>query len=375
MVVILLCVYKLGQHVEDRWALSLMVWIPIVGLISWQRQILHMDLAYISPQQGIIHISKLIWQSHDLSWSLLIIGCGFLHLFHKSWAWVLTLSTLAHIVSGFMIEDLVQHLSSERFQEAEWCVWIIESMRLVPFLSIVWLWPNESFIRRMIILVMSALQLWISSPFVGLLLWTAPTTQPNQSKDLLPMSEVLLGSTVPSAHPESDTFLEQLNAQGTETLPRAGWWCDSTPKEPWQNRMRAYAVIEMTADSSLSTLRPHLASILHRGVSELGILHRTSTQLDGVFLNQHVEFPVQHWLLDPPPETASIAYWDGNIIQWQRVQSNQCAVWIPWSTTIQQVSDIYGQLFASGNCTKPFGLIFGDTQKIWSPPIPCPFEM
>lgn len=373
MIVVLICVYKLGQHVDDRWALSLMVWIPIVGLISWQRQILHMDLAYISPQQGILHISKLIWQSHQLSWSLLIIGSIFLHLFYQSWAWVMTLSTLAHILSGILIDDLVQHLSLERFQEAESSIWMIEGIRWLPLLSIFWLWPNESWIRRLIVLVILSVQLWISTPFVGLLLWSAPVSHPIELTNL-PISKSVLGSTIPSANPLSITFVEQLNSQGTEVLPRAGWWCDSTPKEPWQNRLRAYSVIEMASESSLKTLQPHLPAILHRGISELGVLQRSSTKIDGFFLSKHLEYPVQHWILDPPPEAASIAYWNGHTLQWQRVQSNLCAVWLPWSTTFQQMSDIYQELDTIGHCTKPYGVIFGDVQKIWTPPIPCPFE-
>ena len=373
MMVILMCIYKLGQHVDDRWTLSLMVWIPIVGLLSWQRQILHMDLAYISPQQGIIHIAKLIWQSHQLSWSLLLIGSAFLHLFHKAWAWMLTLSLGCHLISGVMIEDLVQHLSMERFQEAEWSILIIEGIRWLPTISIIWLWPNESLIRRLIILVMCTLQLWISAPFVGLLLWSAPATHPIQQGNL-PTSEIVLGSTIPSANPLSENFTVELDAQGSGLLPRAGWWCNSTPKIPWQNRLRAYAVIEMDSESTLETLHPHLPEIMNRGISELGILQRTSQRIEGVFLQKHLEYPVQHWLMDPPPETASIAYWDGQTVQWQRVQSEQCAVWIPWSATLQQVTNIYQQLHTSGHCVKPYGVIFGEMQKVWRPPIPCPFE-
>ena len=91
------------------------------------------------------------WQNHQLSWSLLLIGSAFLHLFPRLDR-MLTLSLGCHLISG-VIEDLVQHLSMERFQEAEWSILIIETFGGYPR-SASRKWPNESLIRRLIILVM-----------------------------------------------------------------------------------------------------------------------------------------------------------------------------------------------------------------------------
>ena len=215
MTVIMLCVHKLGQYVDNRWALSIMLWIPVIGLVSWQRQILHLDMGYLSPQLGVIHITKLIWQCHHHAWSLLLIGSVFLHFFDKSWAWIMFLTTLCHVVSGFMIEDLVQHISLGRYQSAEWSIWVIESIRWLPCVGIFWMWNQNTLIKRTMVVMFLLVQVWLTAPFVGLLILSAPRTVPTEQN--LPTSAAFLGSTVPVATPSSSNFEAQLNAQGNKS--------------------------------------------------------------------------------------------------------------------------------------------------------------
>ena len=229
------------------------------------------------------------------------------------------------------------------------------------------IWKRVTRTEKWSLCLIGLLNGWLTAPMVGLLIWTLPNTTPTLQD--LPLSQSELGALIPSAVPSIQNMQVQLDAQGTQVLPKSRWWCDATIKPNWTTRMRTYSVIEMSATTTLHSLKPYLSNILSRGISEIGFLQKNPTEFSIPPLNKHLNNPVQHWVLDPYPPNTRVGVLTDSGIQWRQSEGTQCAVWVGWDTTQQSLSDLHSQL--NLECTKPYGLLIGEPSAVWVSPIDC----
>ena len=364
--IILFSVSILRKFVSETWYLGLMFWIPAIGMCTWQRQILHLDMMYLTPREGILHLVKLVWQCHQNLWIILAVCSLILIKLERRLYIPMLVLTLTCGINQLLVEDLVKNMYQSAWNQANLDIWLIESLRIISIISVYPVWKKVNRQQKWSLCMVGLLNGWITAPFVALLLWSAPSTTPTL-KDL-PLSKTELGSLIPSAVPSLNNMQIQLNAQGTTSLQKINWWCDAIVKPNWNTRMRTYAVIEMSASSPLTDLAPYLSNIFSRGISEIGFLQQNPTKHFPP-LSKHLQNPIQHWVLDPYPKDTRIGVWENSVIDWHNDVGTQCAVWVNWDTTQQSLSDLYSQL--NQHCLKPFGLIIGVPANNWVSPIAC----
>ena len=360
-----------------RWYASFLPWIPAIGMITWQRAILHLDLKYLDHSEGILHPLKLMWQSQQNGWILLLgasIGTWFMD---RRMSLILLCVTLGNGITEMALTTVVQSLHTKKWTQASLWLFGIECVRWLP---LVFFWHNINQRRKdtkylsSTTILMSLIALWISGPFVSLLIWAHPTSQPSTN---VPSSLPALGMTLPVANPMSPNFASQLNAQGSTPLPKASWWCNTEAKPNWKSQHRAFTGIELPADLKLKDLRPHLFEIFQRGITHVGVLTKTTDSHWYPPLSKHLRYPVLNWYMTPPPTTARIAVIDTEgAIEWLRNGDTHCTLSLSWENTIRDATNAHQLLVREHQCAPNIFLSItaSPRQQIkWEPPIPCPY--
>ena len=354
----------------DRWYVSFVLWIPALGMITWQRAILHLDMQYLSPAYEIEHFLKLIWQNHQHGWALLtgaMIGAWFIE---KRMCLILGLLALGNGVSQGLLVGILQTLTNQEWDRLALYLLSIEFLRWIPLFPLWWSYtqrpiPYQSGTN----LILSLLSLWITSPFISLLLWLHPVSMPTID---LPDGSLGLGGTIPVANPAHTTFLTQLDQQGTTALPKASWWCQTEAKPNWQTETRAFALLELPPTSSLSTLQSTLPHLFVRGISHLGILTKNQNKHWYPPLAKHLDFPVNHWVLSPIPRSVRVLQYNNETLQIERDGNQHCALVTSWDMTIQSLSETYDQLQTEFQCPSPVFLSIAPQTDLWTSPVSCP---
>jgi hypothetical protein len=355
-----------------KWYVSFVLWIPAIGMITWQRAIFHLDLQYLKPSEGIEHVLKLMWQNHQHGWALLFgsaIGAWFVH---RRMCLVLLLIGLTNGISQFGSVEILRG-----FHHADWnkaSCWLvgIECSRVFALLPL-WIGIQNRTTPhiKMTTFLLSLLALWLTAPFISFLLWRLPVSTPTVS---IPESMQQLGSMLSPANPTQPEFSNILNTQGTSPLPKARWWCTTEAQPNWKNQLHAFALLEMNQSDTLETLSPYLPQIFVRGVTHIGMLTKHNTPHWYPPLNKHLQFPTQHWLLLPPPETTRIAEVSvgSNDVNWVREGDEYCTLTAPWDISIQQLSEHHDRLQEEYKCVSPIFLSINPIDTVWSSPVPCP---
>ena len=358
-----------------RWYASFLLWIPTLGMITWQRSILHLDFRYLKYSEGLLHPLKLMWQGQQNAWILLLgasIGAWFMH---RRMSVVLLLVAISNGFAEFALTDIIRSIQGKRWTQTS--IWLIsvECVRWIP-LSLFWhrIGHRRENIPYLLstTLLMSILALWVCGPFVSLLLLFQPVSIPTTQ---VPSSTADLGMSLPIANPNHPSFAEELNAQGSTPLPKASWWCRTEAKPNWASQHRAFAGIELSADSTFTDLQPHLLEIFQRGITHLGLLTKATDSHWYPPLANHLRYPIQHWYLTPPPNTARIAKIDTDrSIEWIRQGDDHCALLVSWSQTIDAAVKSHDTLVIEHQCESNIFLILTDSHEDteWTPPIPCP---
>ena len=359
-----------------RWYAAFLPWIPAIGMITWQRAILHMDFRYLKPSEGILHPLKLMWQSQQNGWLLLLaaaIGAWFMH---RRMSVVLVLVALANGATEIAITDVVHSLHRKNWTQASLWLIGIECVRWLPLLI---LWHRIGQRRDRIpylsstTCLISLVALWLSGPFVSLLIWFQPAAQPTIA---VPTTKTNLGMTLSIANPTNPEFATQLATQGSTPLPKANWWCRTVAKPNWKTQHRAFSGIELTADSDFLDLKPHLFEMFRRGITHIGLLTESIEHQWYPPLSKHLRYPALHWYMTPPPSTARIAVFDAKgAISWIRDGDTHCALALSWETTIQEAVDAHYKLTTTHQCEANIFLSIAKSphhQFEWEPPIACP---
>ena len=359
-----------------RWYASFLLWIPAIGMITWQRAILHLDFRYLKYSEGLLHPLKLMWQSQQNGWILLLgasIGAWFMH---RRMSVILLLVAVANGLTQIGLTDIIRSIEHKRWTETSIWLLSIECIRWIPL----WLlWHNIRKRQANIpyvfstTLFMSLLALWVCGPFVSLLLWFQPVSTPTIQ---VPLSQLSLGMSLPMANPQSPNFVKELNAQGTTPLPKASWWCNTEAKSNWSTQHRAFAGIEMPGEATLRDIEPHLfKKIFQRGITHMGWLTKAKDKHWYPPLAKHLRYPGVHWYLTPPPNTARIAtIGDEGSVEWIRQGDDHCALLTSWEETIESAVSNHNSLVRDHHCESTIFLVLTDSQEQteWIPPIPCP---
>lgn len=359
-----------------RWYASFLPWIPALGMITWQRAILHLDLRYLKHSEGIIHPLKLMWQNQQNGWILLLGGAVGAWFIHRRMALVLALLAVANGVIEIALTDILHSLHQKNWTETSLWLLGIEGVRWTP---LVLLWYNIKQRSKSTpylpstTLLMSLLALWLSGPFVSLLIWVHPAAKPTTQ---VPTTAPSLGMTLPIANPMGPSFASQLDLQGSTPLPKASWWCTTNAKPNWESQHRAFSGIELPAEATFAELKPHLFEIFRRGISHIGLLSESDVVHWYPPLAKHLRYPALHWYMTPPPSTARLAILDeSGSIEWIRQGDAHCALTVSWKNTIQETAAAHLRLIDEHQCSSNVFLSFSEspsTQIEWDPPIPCP---
>lgn len=356
----------------DKWYVSFVLWIPAIGMITWQRAILHLDLQYLKPSEGIEHVLKLIWQNHQHGWALLCaasIGAWFVH---RRMCLVLLLIGFANGITQLGTVEILRGFHHGDWNQASRWLVVIEGCRVFGLIPLWFGIRNRSRQHlKMTTIFLSLLTLWLTAPFVSLLLWRLPVSTPTVA---IPESMRQLGSMLSPANPTGIEFSNILNKQGTSPLPKARWWCKTESHPGWKDQLHAFALLEMTRSDTLETLAPYLPNIFGRGVTHIGMLTQHNTDHWYPPLNKHLQYPTQHWFLSPPPETTRIAeaVEKSTALNWVREGDEYCTLTVPWDISIQQLSQHHDTLRKEYSCIAPIFLSINPIETVWSSPVPCP---
>lgn len=358
-----------------RWYASFLLWIPAIGMITWQRAILHMDFRYLKYSEGLLHPLKLMWQSQHNGWILLLgasIGGWFMH---RRMSVVLLLVAIANGFIELGMTDIIRSMDAKNWTRTSLWLISVECARWIP-LWLLWHKISQRKQRTPYListtLFLSLLALWVCGPFISLLIWSQPVSVPTIK---VPQSNTSLGMSLPIANPYNGNFDKVLDAQGTTSLPKANWWCRTEAKPNWSTQHRAFAGIELVGDSTFVDLKPHLLEIFQRGITHVGLLTTARDTHWYPPLAKHLRYPSRHWYLTPPPNTARIAKIEpDHSIEWLRQGDDHCALLITWDQTISSAVVSHDELVFDHQCKANIFLVLTDSQEQteWTPPIPCP---
>ena len=360
-----------------RWYASFLVWIPAIGMITWQRAILHLDLRYLKASEGILHPLKLMWQSQQNGWMLLLgatIGAWFMN---KRMSFALILVALGNGFTEIALTNILRGLHNGEWTQTS--LWLI-SIEIIRWVPLYFLWQRFDTRRNTLpylgstSVFLSIVTLWLSGPLVSLLLWFQPNSKPTIP---VPETTLSLGMTIPIANPLDIHFEKQLNAQGTTQLPKASWWCRPEAKPNWETQHRAFAAIELDRASTLETIQPHIYEIFRRGITQVGMLSKSTKSHWYPPLAKHLEYPGIHWYVSPPPTSSRmVSLKQDQSLEWIRNGNDHCALQASWQTSIQHLTDTYGTLVDQHQCQPPIFLSIShnpNSESEWNPPIPCPY--
>ncbi len=356
----------------NRWYVSFLLWIPAVGMITWQRAILHLDTHYLAPSEGIVHLLKLIWQSQHHGWSLLLGGAIAAWYIHRRMAFALGSIAIANGLSEIGIAEIVRNMNKQNWNVVSTWLISIEVFRVAGLLVLFQDLSTRT-LRiphlRLTSIFLGVLSVWLSAPFISLLLLFLPVAQPSNQ---VPTSRVNIGTLLPLANPTSPDFTTVLNAQGSTELPKAGWWCNREAKPNWKTERRAFAALELSSDATLQDLHPSLDTIFQRGISHIAFVTKAPNMHWYPPLNKHLEYPMHHWILSPPPSSTTVFVATNVQLTKVREGSEYCTIETTWDTTVGMLSEQYNAL--QSECTTPIFLSIEPISTGWVSPIPCPFK-
>ena len=360
-----------------RWYAAFLVWIPAIGMVTWQRAILHLDLRYLKTAEGIVHPLKLMWQSQQNGWILLLGGAIGAWFMNKRMSFALVLVALGNGFAQLALTNILRGLYNGEWTQASLLLIAIEIIRWTP---LYFLWQRFATRQGTLpylgstTIFLSIVTLWLSAPFVSLLLWFHPSSIPTVP---VPENTPSLGMTAPIANPLHDRFAEQLDSQGSTPLPKASWWCQNEAKVNWKTQHRAFAAVELPKTVTLAKLRPHIYEVFRRGITHIGMLSQSTEPHWYPPLAKHIEYPGIHWYLSPPPTSARMATLENGLnIQWVRDGNDYCSLHTSWDTSIQHLTDAHRILQDKHQCQPPIFLSMSNSSKApteWHPPIPCPY--
>ncbi len=353
----------------NRWYVSFLLWIPAVGMITWQRAILHLDTHYLSPSEGIVHLLKLMWQSQHHGWSLLLGGAIAAWFIHKRMAFVLGSVAMANGLSEIGLAEILYNINTQDWNVVS--TWLI-SIEFLRVAGLVVLFKDLSTraLRiphlKLTSVFLGILSLWLTAPFVSVLLWYSPVGSPSIQ---VPDSTLNIGTLLPLATPMSTNFEQTLDAQGSTELPKAGWWCHREAKPNWMTERRAFAALEVATDNTLQDIQPHLGPIFRRGISHIAFVTTATTTHWYPPFGKHLAFPMHHWILSPPPTSTTVFSMAEGKLNKVREGNEHCTVETHWSTTLENLSRHYLDL--QTYCTTPIFLSIEPNSTGWVSPVPC----
>ena len=334
-----------------RWYASFLPWIPAVGMITWQRAILHLDLQYLAPSEGIVHPLKLMWQSQHNGWLLLLGGAVGTWFMHRRMSIILLLVATVNGITELAITQVLQ--STRERLDAGWSMALWNRMCSMDAIGSFWHNINKRRTHTPYLLsttlLMSLITLWMSGPFVSLLIWSPPLFNTQYCR-----SNIRTVSWYDSTHCKSYVarFCNTTNYTRQYSTPQTSWWCRRDAKPNWESQQRAFAGIEYHRSLHSRDLQPHLFEIFQRGITHIGLLTVSTHTHWYPPLAKHLQYPVLHWYMTPPPSTARLAVLNTTgSIEWVRDGDEHCAITLSWENTIQEAADAYHSLIQDHQCT------------------------
>lgn len=367
--------HRLGNNSLSWTASGMLLLIPSIGVTAWSRRLMVLDLPYLLPHESVTHFMTIV--QRELSpIPPILLSTWVASFWFKSppVRLFLGMTTFAAIIAKHYIDSSSIALHQGDFQNAAHQLMWTELLRLFALASLFVAWKEHSKIERVLLIVFSLISSWLIAPPLWLYLNQIPVPEVSTHP---PIGTWGLSAGVPAADPLSPQFDVQLDSQGTEILPGWPWWCDTKPRDNWDNNRGASAILKMDSHQAIADLYPTLSNILYRGVTRIGFVGQSEKPLPKP-LGAHLTHPVARWLIGPPPPDT---YW-GEIIGtqayfYQALPSDPiaCALWVPEDVTINTLFEVSQTLDQKGGiCDHKLFMAFGappEDREKWRAPLPC----
>jgi len=375
LVLILFCATWLGQQKKSPHSsvwVATCFFIPAIGYTVWKRQILLLDLDYVVAQQGAAHSLRLTQHAAEGVAPLVLVAAVCAFFIHRRISFLLFAIGIPTLASRYILQLAAMELDRDSVVEASQKIILTEAFRVIPLLIGFLLGHLSQRLERKLIIAITIIGVWLTTPLISLYLWLLPTALPHENS---PTSHEQMGVAAVGANPNDARFHEQLNAQGSELIPGLEWWCNTKVRPSWRTNSRATATLSLAKDDTLEDLRPHLPEILYRGVTRLAFIGTAKEQHSLPPLRKHLQYPAARWLLDPPPPDAHQGRIQDNELFWNGElppKPQACAIWADWNTNIDTLFRIGTALDEpSGPCAYRLFLVFGEKNGSWNAPLPC----
>ena len=376
--VIIFCVGLISKKIDkpiSRTAGALGFLIPVIGYSAWKNAIIRMDSQYLALQTGAQQQLTLLKGGIEGTFVLLLATTVATFLWKAPKMGSLFLCALACLTGcHYFLDNAIFEIWHGDPRLAAKLSLSSELIRLIPMLFSVILCYKSPKYTRWLLIVAGIISAWMVCPPITAQLSKLPVAEGHPNG---PTGTIGLGISTTAANPQSKTFAEELNAQGTSPIPSLQWWCNTKNRPGWKKNNRAVAGISPPANYTIEDLWTKLPQIFHRGITYLAIVGSTEERTVPP-LNKHVKYPAVRFFLDPPPPDSTFGILKDGRIEWSKPLKDNpeaCAVWATKRTTMQELFSLAQHYAAPGKqCAHKFFLLFGSPEQdisLWRSPIKC----
>ena len=137
-------------------------------------------------------------------------------------------------------------------------------------------------------------------------------------------------------------FCNTTNYTRQYSTPKAtSWWCRKGCQAQLGIAAASICRDQLPSEFTLLDLKPHLFEIFQRGITHIGLLTVSTHTHWYPPLAKHLQYPVLHWYMTPPPSTARLAVLNTTgSIEWVRDGDEHCAITLSWENTIQEATTL-----------------------------------